>query len=78
MWNFRHNIFHVLIMTLYTGDFLNWPAFVLYQYEKNKPTRSPSLNEGYHGRAALAGSMAFFNFGAEQVWGGGQLQKSLL
>ena len=39
--------------------------------KKKQANQRPLLNEGYHGRAAPAGSVAFFNFGAEQVLGGG-------
>ena len=42
---------------------------------KKRPTGKPEalLDEGFHGRAALVGSMDFFNFGTEQG-GGWQLK----
>ena len=54
--------------------FLIGPSFVQYQNDKT-PRSQPEalLDVGFHGTAALVGSLALFYFGAEQG-GGGQLK----
>ena len=59
------------ILGFIQGDFLNCPL-PLVQYKNEKRLRGQQealLDEGFQRRAALVGSMAFFNFGTEQ--GGG-------